>query len=299
MKITVLFSLLSPVSPLYSSSYIFRMRCPMQTAEAPSPTLHPTREVSPKVEPPCLYKVEDPNPTPPCPLRVVTLSQTPPHLHTAPTPPHHYLLMMEHLPKWVLGLPLLHHYLLLHLMSPWSLWTRPCRNRNFQTGSTRTWTGAAGNQRAVRTLQRCKKDSRVSLGVRVRSLTLLFLQVMVSTAIQTLCSLWVYWIARFMFCVSAGCPRRRRQPGEVWSAGHHRVHSWAGHGPWWLQRNKVQNWWNRTVYVYVYVYVFVLLNKSNEKTKPNKILHHASLTLGLRDLVKCNTGGVGCSMYDD
>lgn len=161
MKIIIVsFVVLVHLSVPFSFSVI-RMNCPVRTVEAPSPVLLPPREVPPKVDRLCLHKLEDPNPTVSCPPRAAAL-KTPPHLHTMLTlsPSHHCLLTME-CQLSELGLPLPHPCLLQPPMSPWSLWICRCTSRKFQTGSTRTWTGTMGNQRAVRILQRCRKDNRV------------------------------------------------------------------------------------------------------------------------------------------
>ena len=175
---------------LPSSSFISRMNWPVRTAEAPRPVLQTTNQMSPKVELQCLLKLEDL-------LRTVPLNQIPPHPHA------HYFLMMARPPAPVpcpvmrVDLLLLHRCLQLLQMWPWSLWTLLCRNRRLQTGSTGTWTGAAESRRAIRTSQRCRKGSRVSVDMAVRSLLLHRSKVKVSTATP-----WISGYAIKTFCTS-------------------------------------------------------------------------------------------------
>lgn len=202
--------------PLPLPLLIFRMNCPVSVRGAPSPARQP------KVE---LHSLHSLKPTASCPLR----EPPPPWTHTAQTGSP---LLMGRLPQLVpppVGrrLALLHPPLL--LMLPRNLqWIYPLRDRRFQMASTRTWTTAAGNQRAGKTSQQCRRCSRLER-------TLPCCKIMVCKSewsseftlnLMTLHSLFLLLSPT-------------RWAGEVWGPGHHRVYSRAGHGPCQLQRNKV------------------------------------------------------------
>lgn len=175
----------------------------MQTTQAPSQELH------------------TPNPTALYPVSLLLLKLM--HTVIALFPTHHCLLMME----WVqclLSLPLPHPCLLL-LMPPWRIMIHPHWTRKFQMDSRRTWIETMTNQRAIKPSQLCKKYSNLSLDMVMASATVV------------LVSILDFWILFFFFLFSW-----RRQTRKVWGTGHYRIHSWAGHGPWQLQRNKVQYW---------------------------------------------------------
>lgn len=44
----------------------------------------------------------------------------------------------------------------------------------------------------------------------------------------------------FFYLIILFLSRWRRETRKVWGTSHYRIHSWAGHGPWQLQRNEVE-----------------------------------------------------------